>query len=129
MLTIQSYAELNKPERVLPFVIDLYGGIELCTAQVVQLWLVDIHGHHFILSSFNLIWSAIPDTRVLFEVIIVMITCSDNVHMHSHHLLSSFRTLSIMYCHVILLLTCDMIAHACMHTHTNTHCATHTYFM
>ncbi len=38
VLIIQSYAELNKPEQVLPFLIDLYGGIELCTAQVVQLW-------------------------------------------------------------------------------------------
>ena len=38
VLAIQSYAELNQWEQVLPFVTEQYSGIEQCTSSVVQLW-------------------------------------------------------------------------------------------
>ena len=45
VLAIQSYAELNQWEQVLPYVTEQYSGIEQCTPCVVQLWWVGLFTH------------------------------------------------------------------------------------
>jgi len=37
-LAIQAYAELNRWQEVLPFVTQVYNGLEDCPAFVAQLW-------------------------------------------------------------------------------------------
>ena len=38
IVAIQAYAELNRWQEVLPFITQLYSGIEDCPAKIVQLW-------------------------------------------------------------------------------------------
>ncbi len=40
MVAVQAYAELDRWQEVLPFVTQLYNGIEDCPVQVVRLWYV-----------------------------------------------------------------------------------------
>ncbi|KAI0219977.1 hypothetical protein LSAT2_028535 [Lamellibrachia satsuma] len=74
VLAIQSYAELNQWEQVLPFVTEQYSGIEQCTSSVVQLCI--------------LLHAQVQDYATCTAIAHIWLHHPDNCHRHDYAVVS-----------------------------------------